>query len=271
MRIFTIAAALLLTSGNAIASETLKPGDTFKDCDTCPEMVTLPAGDLLMGARVYDTWAKKSELPQRKIIFRQKFAIGKYEVTVAEYMACVNAKACTRPERLEYWRTISMPISWVSWEQALSFTHWLSDMTDEHYRLPSEAEWEYAARGNTTTVFWWGDEVGIDNANCRGCMGKRLRIHGQKPQPVGQYPANPFGLHDMLGNVMEWTADCYSTSLEKIAPNGAANNQHGCTVHVVRGGAYSAIHAGQARASSRRGGSNRSGLSMFGFRVLRQL
>ena len=161
-----------------------KPGDTFEDCPECPEMVVVPGGQL-----------------------GRPFAVGVYEVTFEEWDACVSGGGCRRyrPDD-EGWGRGRRPVINVSWNDAQAYVRWLSRETGEAYRLLSEAEWEYVARAGTTTRYWWGRWIGRSRANCDGCGS---RWDGRQTAPVGSFSANPFGLHDVHGNVVEWVEDCY--------------------------------------------------------------
>ena len=209
-----------------------KPGDTFEDCPECPEMVVVPPGG-----------------PAGR-----SFAVGVYEVTFAEWDACVSDGGCGgyRPDD-EGWGRGKRPVVNVSWDDAQAYVRWLSGETGEDYRLLSEAEWEYVARAGTTTRYWWRDEVGWNRANCRGCGS---RWDGEGTAPVGSFSANPFGLHDVHGNVLEWVEDCWE--------------EGNCGRRVLRGGSW-VDFPWNLRSASRDGyiSGNRSYVS--GFRVARTL
>jgi formylglycine-generating enzyme required for sulfatase activity len=207
-----------------------KPGTVFRDCANCPDLVIAPAGQFEMGSDDFDT-----ERPAHSVVIAKPFAIGRSEVTFAQWDACVADGGCAgwRPDdRSE--RRNDAPVSEVSWSDAHRFIGWLSRKSGRAYRLPSEAEWEYAARGGATTRFWWGDEVGAGHANCRGCGGP-----GQ-PTPVGSYPANGFGLVDTAGNVAEWVEDCWTDSYIGAPRDGAVAQNGPCKQRVVRGGSFDA-------------------------------
>jgi formylglycine-generating enzyme required for sulfatase activity len=122
----------------------------------------------------------------------------------------------------------------VSWRDAKAYTAWLSQKTGRKYRLPSEAEWEYAARGGTRTTFWWGAAIGNRHANCREC-GSNV---GQQPMATGSFSPNPFGLYDTAGNAAEWVEDCWNDSYRNAPRDGAAWTIGQCGLRVLRGGAY---------------------------------
>jgi formylglycine-generating enzyme required for sulfatase activity len=198
------------------AERALKPGDTFRECaHDCPEMVVVPPGEFWMGSR--DGEGLTSEHPRHKVRIDRLFAVGKFEVTWDDWQACVEMRGCDgRPTGDSSFGKGRRPVINVSWDQAKAFVAWLSRMTGKPYRLLSEAEWEYAARGVTSAdaphlAYSWGDKASHDYANYgtdQCCEGK---IEGRDvwvyTAPVGQFPANAFGLHDMHGNVWEWVED----------------------------------------------------------------
>ncbi len=217
-----------------------KPGAVFRDCADCPDLVIAPAGAFVMGSDDFET-----ERPAHSVVIAKPFAIGRGEVTFAQWDACVADGGCAgwRPDDRGKGRK-DAPVSNVSWSDAHGFLDWLSRKSGRAYRLPSEAEWEYAARGGATTRFWWGDEAGTGHANCRGCGGPG------HPTPVGSYPANGFGLVDTAGNVAEWVEDCWSESYLGAPRDGAVAQDGPCKQRVVRGGSFD-TGARYVRAASR--------------------
>ncbi len=224
------------------------PGQTFRDCPECPEMVALPTGEFMMGSPKDEKFRFKGEGPQRKVTIAKLIAVGKFEVTFAEWAACVGGGGCRANRRPDDrgWGKAKRPVINVSWNDARQYVTWLSAKTGKQYRLLSEAEWEYAARGGTTTVYWWSDDVGENNANCNGCKSK---WDGKQTAPVGSFKPNGFGLHDMLGNVSEWVEDCYGEYAKAPSDGSSAPVTQGCT-RVVRGGSWS-IHGMLVRAAIR--------------------
>lgn len=193
-----------------------------------PEMVALPGGTFAMGSN-----DDASERPIHKVTVAP-FSIGKYPVTVGEWRKCVAAQACpdvSAPSTEE-----NAPISNVSWNDAVQFTAWLSRVSGKTYRLPTEAEWEYAARGGTTTKFWWGNEYRDGMAYCRGCGAPNYDSH--HAIRVGSFRANPFGLHDMGGDVSEWVSDCWHRDYRGAPADGASWTAEDCASHVLRGGSW---------------------------------
>ena len=210
----------------------LEAGDVFRDCDACPEMVVVPAGSYMMGSEE----GSSDEEPVHRVTIAQPFAVGKYEVTFAEWEACVAGGGCNgyRPQDVG-WGRGRRPVINVSWNDAQAYVQWLSKKTGETYRLLSEAEWEYVARAGTTTRYTWGDEIGQNRANCDGCGS---RWDNEQTAPVGRFAANAFGLHDVHGNVWEWTGDCGNGSYAGAPSDGSAWQSGECSRRVLRGGSW---------------------------------
>jgi len=239
-------------------SETL-----YQDCDVCPQMVVIPAGEFAMGSDKH----RREEQPVHPVIIEQAFGLGRYEVTLGEWGACVKAGACRySPENLTSGDP-ALPVGDVSWDDAQAYLRWLSEKTGFEYRLPSEAEWEYAARAGSDTVFWWGDDIGQSRANCKDC-GSAWAEKG--PAPVGSFEPNPFGLHDVHGNLWEWTADCWNTSYKNAPADGRAWTKGDCIARVLRGGAWH-LDAEYMRAARRSKYDRDVRYYLNGFRVARTL
>ena len=208
-----------------------------------PEMVRIPAGHFFMGNK-YDTIA----MPVHKVTVNA-FTISKYEITFNEYDAF--AKATERPLPSDQkWGRGNRPVVNVTYDDAVAYTEWLSKTTGKKYRLPTESEWEYAARANTMSDFWWGEDEkdASGRANCRrGCNSKFSGLFGSRTAPVGSYPANGFGLFDTAGNVSEWVKDCFVDNYNLHPKNGRAYEVKSCESRVVRGG--SAKHTSQQLAT----------------------
>ncbi len=236
------ALSLPLVASPALQAQTA--GDVFDDCDGkgwCPEMVVVPAGTFLMGSPESepDRWA--DEGPRHKVSIRRPFAIGVTEVTFDEWDACVDGGGCNGyPADDEGWGRGERPVVRVSWADAQAYAAWLSAETGEAYRLPSEAEWEYAARAGTTTPFHFGATISTELANYDGSRAYGSGEPGefrQQTVPVGSFPANDFGLHDVHGNVQEWVEDCWNASGYEGAPtDGSAWTSGDCDQRVLRGG-----------------------------------
>lgn len=216
----------------------LKPGDVFRDCRDCPEMVIVGAGEFEMGSNDYDV-----EKPMHRVSMAKAFAIGRREVTFEEWSQCMAAGACTRTEDQGQGR--DRPVTDVSWRDAKAYLAWLSQKTGKAYRLPSEAEWEYAARAGTKSTYWWGREVGSRFANCRECGGS-----GQQTLATGSFAANPFGLFDTAGNAAEWVEDCWNDSYRGAPRDGSAWTNGQCGQRVLRGGSFDS-QARYVRSASR--------------------
>lgn len=211
-----------------------------------PEMVTIPAGSFFMGDK-QDTIA----MPLHKVSIRA-FAISQFEVTFDDYDAFAKATDRALPND-QKWGRGNRPVINVTYEDARAYAEWLSKTTGKKYRLPTESEWEYAARASTQTTFWWGDDEkdASGRANCRrGCNSKFSGLFGNKTAPVGNYPANGFGVYDTAGNVSEWVQDCFAENYNLHPKNGQAYEVKNCTSRVVRGG--SAKHTSQQLANYKR-------------------
>ena len=201
-----------------------------RDCPACPEMLVVPAGTFTMGENRGD----RSEKPAHKISIKRPFAIGKYEVTTGQWNECVKAGACSgKAEKTG--SAEKSPVKDISWNDAQDYVRWLSQITKQEYRLPTEAEWEYSARANTQTRFWWGDKVGTGNANCKDCGGKWDR---SAPTEVDAYPPNPFGVYGTNGGVWEWVADCWHKSYHGAPKDGSSWDKPDCRENVIRGGSW---------------------------------
>ena len=206
---------------------TYKPGDVFRDCPECGEMVVVPAGSFDMGAHT------TFEEPVHRVTIAKPFAVGRYLVTFREWDLCIASGGCKfRPDD-QNWGRGNRPVIDVSWLDAKDFLKWLSDKTGQVYRLPSEAEWEYAARAGTKSTYWWGRDIGTDNANCRNCG-----TGGNQTFPVGTFKPNPFGLFDTAGNAAEWVEDCWNDDYRHAPHDGSALTTGQCQLRVLRGGAF---------------------------------
>ena len=201
--------------------------DTLSIGGKGPEMVRIPAGSFRMGD--IQGGGQDDEKPVHQVSVGA-FAMGKYEVTFAEYDKFANATGKSKP-RDSGWGRGNRPVINVSWNDSVAYTKWLSQQTGHTYRLPTEAEWEYAARAGTSTKYWWGNNIGTNKANCDGC-GSRWDY--KQTAPVGSFAANPFGLHDTVGNVREWTCSEYESKYQgndKVCKKRA-------NLFVLRGGSW---------------------------------
>jgi formylglycine-generating enzyme required for sulfatase activity len=213
----------------------LRGGAEFSDCKKgCPIMVVIPPGKFTMGSPVTEKGRGLNEGPQHEVAIAKPFAVGKYDITFAEWDLCVEAGHC--PHALdEGWGRGDRPVINVSWDEAKLYAAWLSRMTAKDYRLLSEAEWEYAARAGTTTAYYWRGEVGKSNANCNGCGSQ---WDDRQTAPVGSFKPNAFGLYDMAGNVSQWLEDCFHRDYDKAPKDGSAQKSGDCQTRVNRGGSW---------------------------------
>ncbi|CAG9174825.1 Hercynine oxygenase [Cupriavidus laharis] len=200
------------------------------DCPACPVLVSLPAGSFTMGSNASDP----AEKPPHHVTISQPFAIGRYEVTVEQWNACVDTGGCDRIATVAN-SAKTAPIRDVSWDDAQQYVGWLSKTTGKTYRLPTEAEWEYAARGGTASAFWWGDQMRKGTANCKDCGDPWSQ---DAPANVGSFAANPFGLYDVNGSVWEWVSDCWHSSYKNAPTDGRSWDEASCGARVIRGGSW---------------------------------
>lgn len=216
----------------AEAERALKRGESFRECTEskyCPEMVVVPAGEFMMGDETHPE-------AQHKVTFARRFAVSNYAVTFDDWDACFAHGDCDPRISDNGWGRGRRPVINVTWDDARRYVAWLSRMTGKHYRLLSEAEYEYAARAGTQTAYPWGPEIGKGNANCDGCGS---RWGGKQTASVGSFAANRFGLHDMVGNVYTWVEDCVHSNYEGAPTDASAWIAKGdCSRRVVRGGSW---------------------------------
>jgi formylglycine-generating enzyme required for sulfatase activity len=226
---------LLLTALPASAEE-------WRPCPQCPPMVSVPAGSAMMG----DDHAKFSnEKPAVPVTIPRPFALSTTEVSFDEWQECVKAKACRGGQDDHEWGRGKRPVINITWDDARAFAAWVGARSGLTCRLPTEAEWEYAARAGAPTGYWWGEDVGQNRLNCRDCLGPEPP-YGSKP--VRTFPPNPWGLYEMNGNVWEWTSDCWTPDHSKLAPQNSS-----CGDKVVKGGSwyyFSAMSRASARAKN---------------------
>ena len=275
-----------------------RAGDGFRDCSTCPEMVVIPAGEFMMGSPASEEGRWDDESQHRVAV--NSFALGRYEVTRDEYRAFVEATGHPSSgcwilnedgdgaiDEDASWREPGFahgsghPAVCVSWNDAQAYVRWLSRETGESYRLPSESEWEYAARGATTTSRYWGDSSSSQcgHANGADAAAKRVYSHwigaacddgAAYTAVVGSYSANAFGLFDMLGNVWEWVEDCWHEDYAGAPSDGTAWRGGDCGRRVLRGGSWD-LYPRFLRSAARLWYATGSRDSGAGFRVARTL
>jgi serine/threonine-protein kinase PpkA len=196
-----------------------------------PAMTTIGPGSFTMGDAQHS-----SSMPRHTVGIKKPFAISQYEITFQEYEQFAKATERALPGD-NRWGRETRPVINVSWEDARAYTLWLSKMTGQTYRLPSESEWEYAARAGSIGLYWWGESNAAGRANCRrGCNSRFSGLFGSKTAPAGSYPANSFDIYDTAGNVAEWVQDCYAENYSAKPKNGDAFEVAGCPTRVVRGG-----------------------------------
>ena len=251
--------------GGADAANPRDPGTVLRDCPDCPEMVIVQAGYFRMGADASDTDATENERPRRLVRINASFAIGRHEITVGQFQAFSKATGRALPACIPARNTSDprLPIACVSAQDAHAYTRWLREKTGLAYRLPSESEWEYAARGGVQTRFVTGQTLPRDAAKV-GLWGARLNL-------VGSYAANGYGLHDVHGNVAEITADCWTGSVARLPGDGtAAGTRFDCSRRALRD-ATAEEPAKAARLSARRPIPVDARLPGVGFRVVRDL
>jgi formylglycine-generating enzyme required for sulfatase activity len=241
-----------------------EPGDAFRDCEDCPLMVVVPAGSLKMGSPQDEQARAEDEGPQHRVTITRPFAVGQFEVTFAEWDSCVADGGCDRYRpNDEGWGRGSQPVINVSWEDAQNYLSWLRQTTGQEYRLPSEAQWEYAARAGTVTPFHTGQTISFDWANYGAPFN-------QQTSPGGKFPPNPFGLHDMHGNVWEWVEDCENNDYSDAPTDGSAWTEGDCAFRMTRGGSWVSSDSDlRSAARGRQGPSARR--NDLGFRVARVL
>ncbi|WP_407519741.1 SUMF1/EgtB/PvdO family nonheme iron enzyme [Methylobacterium oryzisoli] len=237
-----------------------RPGETFQDCGTCPELVVVPPGEFTM------TGEAEFEKPAHRVVIRRPFAIGRHEVTFAQWDACAAAGACKADVDDHGFGRGDRPVIDVSYDEVQAFLRWLSAQARRTYRLPSEAEWEYAARAGSTTPFWWGAVAGNGRANCEDCSPAPPR----RTLPVGSFRPNGFGLYDTAGNAAEWVEDCWNPTYRGAPADGAPWRAGQCQLRVLRGGSFTG-RAAAARSGARFRYDRDIRYYANGFRVVRDL
>jgi formylglycine-generating enzyme required for sulfatase activity len=267
----------------------LKPGDTFRDCPECPEMVVVPAGRFTMGSPASEPErepAVKGSEDQYSVTISKQFAVGRFAVTRGDFAAFVTATGhnvdggcyvytgpSINPMADRNWRSPgftqndSHPVVCVNWDDAKTYVAWLSKRTGKTYRLPSEAEREYVTRAGTTTAYWWGSSIAPSQANYDpGLYNRGLRA----TVPVDTFKANPWGFYNVHGNVREWTEDCWNDANAGNAGEGSARTSGQCNRRVVRGGSWmDTSHF--LRSAYRFGASADYRSHSYGFRLARTL
>lgn len=234
----------------------LHHGETMRDCPECPELIIVKAGLYQIG----DTHTKFAQPPQQVSITRP-FALARFETTFDDWQLCVDDQACPPIKSDHKWGRGTRPVINVTYNDIETYLDWLSAKTQQTYRLPTEQEWEYAARAGTQTNYWWGDTVGDNQANCRGCNSE---WSGIKSAPVGSFQPNPWGFYDMHGNVWEWTQSCWTPR------HDTPRDQADCRTPVMRGGSWYYIPA-LSRSSYRYKNPKEIKSYNISYRILREL
>jgi formylglycine-generating enzyme required for sulfatase activity len=226
----------------------LKPKDSFKECEGCPAMITMPAGSFTMGSPASELQRGSDEGPQQEVVIRRAFAVGRSQVSFEEWLACVAEGGCNAYRPGDYgWGFGKRPVINVSWTDAKAYVKWLSEKTGAPYRLLSESEREYVTRGCTSpacpsTPFWFGKEISPARANYDWRYSYDGSAKAQPPRrtvATDASEANPFGLLHVHGNVWEWVEDCWNASLAGLPNDGAPRITGDCNSRVIRGGAWS--------------------------------
>lgn len=287
--------AIVAPAAAAGRNKAPKPGEKIKDCGNCPELVVLPAGSFLMGSPADEADRRDNE-KQRTITFSKPFAMAATPVTWDQWEACARDNWCEdaaidealrlgmdgnrNPDYKDFGRG-SRPAVGMSWYDAQRFVGWLNSKSgsDDAYHMPSEAEWEYAARAGTTTTFPWGNTLDYNHGNfgisARGELGGHAEGRDTwvgETSPVASFPPNAWGIHDMHGNIFEWTQDCLQNDLSGAPTDGSANKNGDCNVRVFRSGTF--MSNAYMQRSARRGApypATTRGRNYLGFRVAKTL
>jgi len=237
--------------------------DRMRDGTLGPQMLALRGGAYTRG----DLQGDGDGDEQPPVMVRlEPFAIGVYEVTFDEYDLFCDDTGRDKPDD-QGWGRGSRPVVNVSWKDANAYVDWLSRRTEQRYRLPIDAEWEYAARAGTGSRFWWGNEALPNRANCADCGSL---WESEKSAPVGRFPPNPFGLHDTAGNVFEWVADCWQDNFSVVTGSDTPVGDGECGKRVIRGGAWS-FPVKEVRSANRWRDFPTRRSDDTGFRVVREL
>ena len=236
----------------------------FRDCGDCPELVAIPTGAFEMGSAPSELGFQSRESPRQSVRVRRRLAVGTHEVSFRQWYRCVDAGGCSqRPD--DSLRQSDRPVVNVNYWDTIEYAAWLGRMTGRSYRLLTEAEWEYAARAGTVSPYYAGSDMPAESANF-GSGGRDLG----SSVAVGSYPSNPWGLHDIAGNVAEWVQDCARDTLNGQDPFGGSWQMSDCARRIVRGGAWFDTKVAM-RSAHRNDAPTTSRASWIGFRVARTL
>lgn len=221
-------------------------GHEFQDCPNCPVMVVMPVKSFMMGSPENEKGRSKNEGPQQFVTISPGLSISKHEVTFAQWDACVADGGCEAKPNDNGWGRDDRPVIDVMWYDAQAYAAWLSAKTHKKYRLLSEAEWEFAAKGGGASTYSWGAVASHEHANygtddcCGGHIEGRDRWL-ESTAPVGSFPANQLGLHDLSGNVWEWVEDCWDESHTGRPTDSAARIDGDCNLRIMKGGSWASM------------------------------
>ena len=291
--VLAVLLAILALTASSLGHTQVRKDREFRECPDCPVMVGIPAGTFLMGSPKNEPGRFDSEGPQH-VVSIKAFALGKYEITTAQFidflkstghrpMPCnrILGEAWGSPGRGLELQLPTWPAVCLGWIDAEAYVAWLNAKVHKErqalapgpgpYRLPSEAEWEYAARAGTKTARWWGEAIGHNRANCNGCgspWDDRLLA------TVESFAPNPFGLYGLLGNAWQWTEDCWHPNYIHAPDDGRPWTEKNCDKYVIRGGSWSSLPVlvrSASRSFSTSDGGDYDNSSVTGFRVARDL
>ncbi len=261
--ILTLTSITFLLSGCHSQIDENSISDKLKDGTNAPALVKIPSGKFTMGclkAKACD----KNEMPAHEVKI-ESFFVSQTEITFAQWKKCHEVAACPYLPQNEF-KDDSLPVFNISWNDAQKYINWLSTETGKNYRLLSESEWEYVAKAGSKNNFFWGDDVGKNQANCANCGS---RWDGKQPAPVKSFKANKFGVYDMHGNLWEWTQDCWHADYQGApSTNQAWQEDSNCQEHMMRGGSYFG-DASSMESSNRTSNLTNSRLTNIGFRIAR--
>ena len=293
---------LACANGTRADNAALPAGSPFRDCADCPEMVVVPAGSFVMGSPDDEEGRYDNEEPRHEITIGKPFALGKYPVTLGEFRRFAEATGRKQEGECDvdrnydrvwkarsnfgWWnpgfpQTERDPVVCVNWHDAVAYVAWLSALTGEDYRLPTEAEWEFAARAGSETAYFWGSDSDsqCDYANGADRTAQKKYRRWQEiadckdgyvgTAPVGTFKPNAFGLYDMLGNAWQIVQDCFTEDYVGAPTDGSAWQTEDCKEHVIRGGSWGSNPA--LMRSALRGGSPYGWYNYSGFRIAKSL
>lgn len=267
-----IAAALAGCAAN-VSAPVPAAGTELQDCPECPVMVVMPAQTFVMGSPESEQGRSKNEGPQLTVAVVPGLAISKHEVTFTQWDACVADGGCERYANDNGWGRGNRPVINVMWYDAQAYALWLSAKTLKTYRLLSEAEWEFAAKGGANTTYSWGTTASHEHANygtdeCCGGHVEGRDLWLESTAPVGSFPANALGLHDLSGNVWEWVEDCWHESHDGRPPDSSPRLTGDCNLRIMKGGSWASMPV-RIRGSFRDAYPPGDRGTIIGFRVAR--